>query len=1698
MMVGGSTQVTVTEIADADPRLERVESLISEGRMLAALDAAQAIAPLHTFRGPRAQVFAAWLTDHLGGDELAYRWYVRAMRSARHHPSVRFFYAFLLLRERGPVQAWLALHDYTPPETATPTELADLASLRARVLAFLLDHRMAERALGECDAGALGPARFASTRATLLEQRGEKKQALELLEHALAKAPRSRVLVQHTAMLLEGQNRRPEALALLEGVEGELEAPALTLQRAGLEHEMRRFDAELASIERAERLLVRAGSKTKRRLSLMRAENAYRRGDMRSAAVHARRSGESWWTRFADRLDGLSGLPERKQLDVPTVLQDPMSCAPASLAMLSGYFGHAVDHVDVADQICYEGTPAHSERGWAEEAGFVSREFTVSFEAACALIQRDVPFLLVTVEIASAHAQVVTGFDRTRRSLIVRDPMTYRVVELDADMLFERHRAYGPRGHVIVPAERAALLDGIDLPDAALHDLAHRQRLALEPYDRRAVDELTSELERRAPGHALALWARRSVAQANQDHYALRDACAAVLARHPEDVNAEIALLDCLDTIGTTSDKRERLEKRLRSAKVPWIFHELQAQVLSADAAELERARRLARRALARVPTRGRTLELVARLERDLGAPMLSLCLYRAAASLESTDDDLARRYFEEALRAGTPEPALELLADRAERLRARSGQPAMVLFGALEWLDRVEEAFQALSLAIARRPEDAALLLYSAEAHARYRREDEARALLDRAAVHASREAYEQSAARIAEIEGRLADALARHRAVLGTTPLALGSHAAVAYLLGELSGIDDARRHLTDACARYPSHCRLRELLIEWLRGHDPEHVLPEIDALLSLQPAHAWARRERALTLSGTGDHERAVTDAREACALAPQHAASHRVLAAVLVAAGRRAEALVPARKAVDLQSDEPGTILGVLRLAGSLDEQRELLAELGAKIRSTTLNGTGLIEWFDYASGLLEDADLLERARLALRERPTLWACHHILARRLLHSGDGKGARELLTAATERFPFVMRLFIDLADAYRSEGDGEKEVAAALRAAHLGPDWIFAALHASEVLVRNRDRDAGRRVLERALGFHPRSAELVRELATLSWDADDPERAFRESRRAVELDPEDERGWLLHYRFACTLEREQEVVALARNLARERPWNAVIWLRLADILRRESENLASLDAIAEALDRHPRWAEALDLYAITLTRIGRKDEALAACQRPTDTFFARGAMKARRAWVYWTFGDQALACSEMKRVIREHPDQIWAHMTLVEWQSELGQHEEAVEVARALIDLAPLNATSYGYLGDALLGAGKLKKARAAFEHAAALDPSYAYAGAKRLELAIKEQRWEAGARVLDEQGRHVPPETRDFWEVSLSAACRDEASALAAFERLASRPTVPLTELYRAAKELENLPAHRIARALARLARSTDANAELGSIWVTTLDSLGRRPSAFAIRRLRAENPQAFATAVRAYFEVLGDRSSGLLRLLAALLLLGSEARRSDVTWGKVGYALTRTRAYLVGQLWLADYADRREAQAWMLHNYRVAALENHQPTAALRAVEHALTLPADDTLPYHLAFAAFGRAASGNIEGAREMVGGRVFQDLEGQEQWLFDSAQRLVGLADANGEDRAVELSELRLSAGSVFHAVEPFVAGLLRRWLAAGVLRQTRDPAFLLRRFAPWLALLAFLMVGPLRSGSFLSLVFLAGAYVTTRLFR
>ena len=112
------------------------------------------------------------------------------------------------------------------------------------------------------------------------------------------------------------------------------------------------------------------------------------------------------------------------------------------------------EHLAVAERICYDGTPAPSERRWAEENGWEVREFTITKEAATGLLDRGIPFTLTTVDPGNAHLQAMIGYDGRRGTFILRDPYERNWGEADQEEFLKHYRSSGPRGMAMAPKEK--------------------------------------------------------------------------------------------------------------------------------------------------------------------------------------------------------------------------------------------------------------------------------------------------------------------------------------------------------------------------------------------------------------------------------------------------------------------------------------------------------------------------------------------------------------------------------------------------------------------------------------------------------------------------------------------------------------------------------------------------------------------------------------------------------------------------------------------------------------------------------------------------------------------------------------------------------------------------------------------------------------------------------------------------------------------------------------------------------------------------------------------------------------------------------------------------------------------------------------------------------------------------------------------
>ena len=345
----------------------------------------------------------------------------------------------------------------------------------------------------------------------------------------------------------------------------------------------------------------------------------------------------------------------------------------------------------VAEAICYDGTPNHRERSWAEQNGFRALEFTVTWSAAVAVLDRGIPFTLTTVETQSAHLQAVIGYDAKRGTLIVRDPtMPADPREALARALPQRgYRSVGPRGLALVPEALAHKFDGLALPEASLYDEHHRLQTALQVHDRERAAHAHDALRAAAPGHRLELMARQALAQYDADPAGVLATIEELLEQFPDDMNLRLGQLGYMRTLGRRDERLACYQELCSRPAADPVLCRQYAQELQADAREHETVVRLITRALRARPVDAFSFWTLAEVrwrERRFGE---ALELYRFATCLNDKDEVLARSYWVAARHLHREDESLKFLEGRFRRYAARSAQPARTLYGALSQLAR-------------------------------------------------------------------------------------------------------------------------------------------------------------------------------------------------------------------------------------------------------------------------------------------------------------------------------------------------------------------------------------------------------------------------------------------------------------------------------------------------------------------------------------------------------------------------------------------------------------------------------------------------------------------------------------------------------------------------------------------------------------------------------------------------------------------------------------------------------------------------------------------------------------------------------------------------------------------------------------------------------------------------------------------------
>jgi tetratricopeptide (TPR) repeat protein len=1633
--------------------------LYEAGFCLQAHRAAEAIGPLKTWAGRAERVLAGRLAGNLGAYRLAHVLHWLVWRSEPSHPDLAAYYGYSVLQRRGPFAALEFLDRLEPSLKNGDAEgQMHLFTLRATVAAEMRDVTASEQWLRR--AAELAPTNpwVATSRAHVFETQDRYAEALEAAQKALALRPWYRPGVQAMAHALQLLDRDLEALAFLTEAARRLENMHVVRQLCVLQMELELHAEAAVGLARLAELAPLMEEPERLWLKRQRVTLDCLRNDTEAALAGAQTIDEPYYRELAARLQQ-NGHLRRKRLNVPFVRQHHMTCAPATLSAISRYWQQPAEHLEVAEAICYDGTPAHSERNWAETNGWVVREFRLTWETAVSLLDRGVPFTLTTSGATAGHLQAVVGYDEARQTLWIRDPFVYVTGEFLVKPLLEQQRATGPRGMALVPKHRRKLLDGLDLPEADLYDRLHGVERALAQHRRADALEVCQQMQAGAPGHRLTLAAQRALAAYDGNRPALLQCIEELLKLYPDDGHLTLVKLGCLRELARREERLQLLSGLCARPGIDPIFWQQYSQELRSDARQHAAAKSWVRWALRFRPNDPALISSWADLLWDQREFDRATRYYRLSACLGDKNEAYARSFFIASCHLRATDAALAFLQGRDDRLGKHSADPTITLVESLQMLRRTNEAFAALDAATARRPNDGALFLFAADFYGRFSRFDAAGKLLREARDRCSPVTWHRAAAALAGYQNEKQEALEHWRAVLAMEPLAHDAIRAAALLLAETEGREPVLRFLDDLCRRFPFSCPLLALRIQWLDEDGADVVIPPLRRLLEVNPADGWAWRELALKLADKQQLSEALAAVQEAVRLEPHNAAGYSVRAEVLHRNGKVAEGRDDFHQAIRLEVDNEYALIHFVDTAPTLAERKQALADVAAELRRQVIFSGALSAYQTAARGLLTPQEVLELLREAHRARPDLWQAWSVLVHQLIDVGNYEEARELARQACERFPLLPRLWVDLSRVEQSRLDAPAEVAALETALELSPGYAFASRQLAGIYERQGELSKARSALEAAVAANPLDALNHGCLAQMLWKQGEREKAIDRVQHALRLQPGYDWGWNALRDWSAETGKPDLAAEIARDLTRCRAGEARSWLLLANNLTPESQADELFAALDRALVLNARCEDAYDLRARSLARLNRFDEALAQCAPPVFQP-APAKLQIRAAWIEAQRGNLSQAIDRATNSLKEFPDFYAGWQLLADWHVHNQNLDAAVAAAQKMAHLAPLQPVPLGYLGDLKLRLQDKAGAQAAFERAFALDPDYEYAGYQLFHLQLEAYKLGPAEDTLNLLKRGRQNHQTLSCSVQLAGARQQWDRALGLFGNLCSLDKLETWTLATAAKVLDGHNQRReVDKLIAEQLSANGCAPALAEFWVER--ELGR--SRWGLhKRLAALKAQGEIgrRAILRYLDRMGDAFQDAQRkkdVTTPLMLryhlwrLLSKHRSWLATdlegWGKVGFVLTCIGRPGPVIAWLGDWKNRPKAESWMLYNLVIMLQRKKRYEESREIIRHAVAMRhAGDLYESFRLWAAFEEALQGNLSQAQAHLSTLPAEHIKAYLRPVQAMAQILINLGQRSAIGKKDIFNAVRNGLTAAFGNTRPYQAA---RYVRAGYLR-------------------------------------------------
>lgn len=1310
---------------------------------------------IHQWPTAELQLLGARLLTHLGLDRHGDACILRQWRSCRDKPPYKLahFYISALHRWHGPLTALEALDQIEKKYGYSSADGVDLQLQRNNIYMAYRDFSAADSVI----AGIPEEQKNLWVRLQQVELKfaqDEYEQALQLAEALLADNNNFRSGIQTYAQLLNLLGRTNDAITTLKTLWDNSESWWVGRQLFTLLLENKFYREAEVCLERLKTLPPFTEKGLDSYLNQMTADLLCAQERYEESLPYLEQK-SPFRTKVKSNLekarDLKGGTNNKKVLDVPFVRQAHMTCAPASIAAVTRFWGRPIEQSIIIDEICYGGTQNYDERLWAIKNHWYCVEFDLKFSTVKALINIGVPVLLSTVEPGSAHLQIIVGYDENMGTYLFRDPYYFRLQEFLVDETEKYYAASGPRCMIIAPKDKQSAIENIELSNKELYDVLFQIEDCLLKNNREDAQELVDHAKFSSPNHRLTLVCERSLAIYDRDEAAILAATEKLLEQFPDDVNYQLSKATSLLELRSSREALNYLKDISRNGSSHLLIETRLANELSKDHRELKQTDRLFHKLLRRSPTNVQVLYGYAGTLWDKQEYQKSLQFYRFCSCLEITQEKYAKSYFNASRFLKITEEALQFLADRFQRFGRKNCGPIISLYSALDTLDRTSEAISYLHTALEWRPDDGFLLLFAARKMAYLNKREDSHDLLKRAKPHVNLTRFCESAMEIYEFQLDYDNALHVCQTLLSSEPLNYQANHAYARLISKSQNNAAIIEHFQQQLKIYPGNGLLQRLLIQWIDAKDTDHLLEACQKYIDTHPYDSWGKRNISEIYLNSGDLNSALDAALEAISIDRNDHVNFGYLGDVYIAMNQLEKANQAFKEAIKLSCDYSYAYEKLLKTSLDLPNQKANLKFIYDELMRQVSFGEGIIEFESVASHYLESNEIEKFLRFALDERPDLWqswVAYSIHLRKCMRLPE---ALQVMEQAIERFPLLPRMYLEKSETHRILHEDDKAIEALKYTLELAPNWIWASNKLCQLYEKMGDFNEAIRLQEQAIKSSPAESTPYGYLADLYLRTGRTAEAIDTLYQAIDRNHSYSWAWENLFKLERDNQNATEVLDKLTALIKKWPENG----NLVEIYTRlEPESEKCCAALEEFLKRHPhdtdRCINLIHAYVEQRDFDKARDLTLPNYWNNRVPL----AIEANRAWICYKEDNLTSAIQLMKDVAEKNPNYYDAWRFLAAWYDEVKNKEGVAEAVKHCARLYPHEQNVLCYCAEKLQSvAGDPRQIGEYLKHAFELDPSDQYVALTYIDHALDQKdiaAAEAGTNLLlkHRQGPYV--------------------------------------------------------------------------------------------------------------------------------------------------------------------------------------------------------------------------------------------------------------------------------------------------------------------------------------------------------------